>query len=1551
MIDHAWAEPNVDLMAWLATHRDNVLNAYRADPLLIPEHARQEDSFRTGGYANRQVLELVQNGADALQRSGHPGRMEVRLSGTTLYCANEGQPFTAQGLEAVTHAHLSGKRGDEIGRFGLGFKSVLGVSDAPAIFSRSVSFGFDRHRSRDALAAVRPEERLYPILRLPEHLDAPAAFASDPVLAELADWATTVVRLPLHEVTERLFKDLTDFPREFLLFTPSVQSLRITVEGSKGSTSTEHACTPIGEHGMRLLGADGDDSSDWLVWHRTHRPSVEALAEVGEALRREEVRVSYAAPLDDASSLGRFWAYFPLQDVTSTRGIHNAPWRINDDRTNLLAGTFNDELLEVIGDMVVAALPALSDPQDPARHFDYLPARGREAPNQADKYLTETIPPKARSTACVPDTEGLLRLPGDLFYPHADLRLELESYGLWDQAPARPKDSPSWTCYKTPTRRARLRSLVRPDDAKAVSTELGAAAWLERIAGDGDDGKVEAALRVVFSVRDESTRRDMLGAKILPDSAGGLHRLHSTKSLFLRGHALSQSAGLAFLRPSLLDRGDVAARLQSLGFKDADPQEELQRLLSTAGRKWTSSDWQGFWQLVEEVSTSEAQKILIDHVYGGSSLKVRCANGSWQETASVVVPGLIEPVNQALCLDVDYHELHLGLLKGLGVSVRPAVSKALMQDSTLLEYQRLQRDAYLKDMPPRGRPDAASLNFEQQEAVGPLHVLRRFGDGGDIEAQAQWTEELLQLDASARWRLVHVNHRTFPPRDVVAPHIWAAQTYGLLRSSWGPRPSPACLSHTLAEYAPLLPVASSAASAKVRTIASLEETPLDVWREFLARVPDTDDAWRLGDLLVEASRRIPASEQPAALPAIAAEPATVAPARLLIALDEEEVRALAARGLPHVAVRGEQAAARLCEQWGCSLASTMLQVEIVTETPGEPVVLLDRFRGLRPMSSGRLDGWELVECSDLARQITCPTGLDSEATDFARSGKTIFYVGTLTEEDLLERISADFELDLDSRTVSRVLSDAQDAQVKAKIALARAARSDARRLFALLPVTVLESSLPTGLLDTVRRLGDDMGEEQVAELLLHVHGYNVLSELRHVLDAAGFPVPSTWAGSSPAVAFVRSLGFPTEYAGVRGSSLDAEATVLGPPRLPPLHGYQVDLAQQIRDLVAIEQAPGRALLFLPTGAGKTRVTVEALVKAFTEDGFQGPLLWIAQTEELCEQAVQTWTTVWREFGDQPLRICRLWSSNEVAESEEALTVVVATDAKLEKCRDRDEYNWLQAAAAVIIDEAHTATGAGISDTLRWLGISNAGTARPLLGLTATPFKGTGEEANRILASRFGKRQLNVLGEDPYGHLQSLGVLARVEHRTLQGASFSLNAVEAQHVKTFNALPQAALERVGKDEERMQTLLRDITTLPEDWPVLVFTASVLSAQTLAALLRVQGVPAASVSGTSRMYDRRRSIDAFRRGDIRVLTNCSVLTQGFDAPAVRALYIAKPTFSPNAYIQMVGRGLRGPANGGKEECLVVNIADTFDQFGDKLAYKEFDYLWDARAGDER
>lgn len=1544
-----WNQPDPALENWLAAHREAALGSFRSNPHLVSEQGAQEDSFRTGGYADRQVLELVQNAADASNR----GRVELRLVGGALYCANEGRAFTEKGLIAICQAYLSAQDGAQMGRFGLGFKSVLGVTSQPFIFSRSVSVGFDASRAREELSRIAPAATAYPVLRLPYEVDVATEMAADPVLADLARWAVTVVRLSLDQPSEALMRDLKLFPKEFLLFAPTVATMAISMsDGASGeSSAVEYRC--IVQDGPRVtLVEDGQEVGDWLVWHRQHRHSQRALGEVGRAIKRDEVRVSYAVPTGDATTLGRFWAYFPLHDQTSTRGIHNAPWRINDDRTSLIDGLFNRELLDVLAEMVVEGIPSLSEPGDPARHFDYLPARGREENSFAGRYLSEVVPSRARLAACVPNADGVLQQPVELHYPHFDLKLTLESFGLWDKAPGRPVRSPHWTCYKNATRAARLRTLVRFEENVVSDLELGAADWLGRIVEDSTDAQVEAALRVLFSVRDENTRRDMLAARVLPDATNSRHRLHSTKDVFLRGNVLSAAAGLQLVRPSLLDRKGVEESLRQLGFEDVDPSHELRRLATTAARKWTAVEWSGFWDLVAEVKVTDAQEILSQHAEAGSQLRVRCKDGKWHDVGAVVVAGVVNPVDPGLALDTEFHELHLGLLQNIGVSVTPVTATALMQDLTFLEYLRLQRQAYLEELPARGRPDATSLHFRVQACQGPLHVLRRFQDTGDTASCERWTRELLQMEAPTSWSLVHINPKAHPQREVLAPHLWAAERYGLLRTAWGPRPANRCLAANLGSYAPLLPVAQEAASHKVVTIATLENVPVDLWREFLARVPAGADAWSLGALLVKACRRVTHGGT-ATVPALAGadgdSAVVVAPDQLLLARDEEERRVLARRSIPHVAVVDDEDADLLIGRWGCRAASSLLRVEIVSETPGEPVLLLDRYRGLRAVSAGHLDGLELVQCSDLARQVTGPDGLDSEATDFARSGTSIFCLVTMADETVLARISDDFGLALSTGDIERILGDAYDEQVKKRVAASRAAATNAERLLALLSVATLESNLPKGLLDTVRALSRDDGPLQVADLLLQVHGHNVLVEMRHALDDAGYKVPQKWAGTDPAVVFVRSLGFVAEYAGSRGRSLDSDVTVLGPPRLDPLHDYQALLAQDIRDLVRPDGDRGRALLYLPTGAGKTRVTVEALAHAFMQDGLAGPLLWIAQSDELCEQAVQTWQLIWRQFGDRPLRVCRLWDSNEVAESEDALTVIVATDAKLDRVRGTEGYEWLSDASAVVIDEAHTATGEGIGRTLAWLGIEGKRTERPLLGLTATPFKGRGEDANRRLAHRFGKRVFNRLGDDPHGELQRRKVLAKVQHRTLPGASVELDPDERSQVRTFNTVPQAVLERLGRDEARTMRLVDDITGLDPSWPVLVFTASVVSAQTLAVLLRVRGVEAASVSGATRMSERRRNIEAFKRGEIRVLTNCAVLTQGFDAPAVRALYIAKPTFSPNAYIQMVGRGLRGVANGGTEECLVVNVADTGELFGDRLAFNEFDYLWDGWGAD--
>ena len=160
-----WASDPV-LVREIENQFDRAIASYRADPKLIIEHANLEESIRAGGYANRTLLELVQNAADAMagatESDEEPlGRVEIVLDpdSKTLYCANSGRPFSRQGIDAMSHAYLSAKRGDEIGRFGLGFKSVLAVTDSPQVLSRSVSFEYNSTRANEEIRAVQRDAK------------------------------------------------------------------------------------------------------------------------------------------------------------------------------------------------------------------------------------------------------------------------------------------------------------------------------------------------------------------------------------------------------------------------------------------------------------------------------------------------------------------------------------------------------------------------------------------------------------------------------------------------------------------------------------------------------------------------------------------------------------------------------------------------------------------------------------------------------------------------------------------------------------------------------------------------------------------------------------------------------------------------------------------------------------------------------------------------------------------------------------------------------------------------------------------------------------------------------------------------------------------------------------------------------------------------------------------------------------------------------------------------------------------------------------------------
>lgn len=131
------------------------------------------------------------------------------------------------GALALMATRKSVKRGEQIGRFGLGFKSVLAVSDAPRFFSRSGSLVYDRAWSRQELERVVPGREHYPATRLARPVDAAEWRRSDPVLDDLMSWATSVVSVPIRARRDVLASSVRIFPAEFLLFSPHVATLEL----------------------------------------------------------------------------------------------------------------------------------------------------------------------------------------------------------------------------------------------------------------------------------------------------------------------------------------------------------------------------------------------------------------------------------------------------------------------------------------------------------------------------------------------------------------------------------------------------------------------------------------------------------------------------------------------------------------------------------------------------------------------------------------------------------------------------------------------------------------------------------------------------------------------------------------------------------------------------------------------------------------------------------------------------------------------------------------------------------------------------------------------------------------------------------------------------------------------------------------------------------------------------------------------------------------------------------------------------------------------------
>ncbi len=409
-----------------------------------------------------------------------------------------------------------------------------------------------------------------------------------------------------------------------------------------------------------------------------------------------------------------------------------------------------------------------------------------------------------------------------------------------------------------------------------------------------------------------------------------------------------------------------------------------------------------------------------------------------------------------------------------------------------------------------------------------------------------------------------------------------------------------------------------------------------------------------------------------------------------------------------------------------------------------------------------------------------------------------------------------------------------------------------------------------------------------------------------------------------------------EFFGVSTYEKEPEQQAPTIRRAEPQYGlFSHQHKAQMEVLRSFESGKRRVLLHMPTGAGKTRTAMHVVA---TELLHYKPsvAVWLAYSEELCEQAADEFEKAWSYLGDRSLDVYRYWGAErnlDIKDVHDGFMIAGLSKLYERTKRDSDFITRLaDRASLVVIDEAHQAVAETYSFLLDFLVERNTHT--DLLGLTATPGRTWDDPyEDEKLANFFNYNKVTLKTEgfdNPVEHLISEGYLANPKFRSLPFVNgTSLSNYQIKRLATALEIPETILKSLSESVQRNMLIVDSVEELASRHKrILLFAATVQHAKLLATVLRARGIWAASISYETEKQERQHIIHSYKSDDSEpmVLCNYGVLTAGFDAPRTSAEVIARPTKSLVLYSQMVGRAIRGTLADGNSEAEIVTIVDT-------------------------
>lgn len=358
------------------------------------------------------------------------------------------------------------------------------------------------------------------------------------------------------------------------------------------------------------------------------------------------------------------------------------------------------------------------------------------------------------------------------------------------------------------------------------------------------------------------------------------------------------------------------------------------------------------------------------------------------------------------------------------------------------------------------------------------------------------------------------------------------------------------------------------------------------------------------------------------------------------------------------------------------------------------------------------------------------------------------------------------------------------------------------------------------------------------------------------------------------------------------------------------------------------------IVVIPTGGGKTMTAAYWLMKNAVNN--HAKIIWIAHRNLLLEQA---YYTLEKCTTPELMPDRENFSMKIVSGEHEAAASISRNDEVLLVSRQSLQKNanvldpWLMDYSGTVycvIDECHHSAARTYQKIYGYL----TGICRNLkvIGLTATPFR-TIEEETGILQKIFYD---DIIYKTDLKVLIKKGILAYpklVEVQTRESFGANLPDEIVRQINNTDNMPELFAKEIADNVQRNRLIVKTYCENREEYgKCIVFAVNRLQAMSLSKLFEQHGIKAETIISEGqntqlilKNKDNARKIESFKYGNLNVLINVLILTEGADFPKAHTVFLTRPTTSRVLMTQMVGRALRGPNAGGTKDAYIVSFID--------------------------